>query len=191
VNFTPEEWKAHFGARWAEMVALKRRFDPDFISNPGFLPFEARPAEPEEVTMPLTFGSDAWARRLAAEINASSEYRNAGREVGRWLQRATCCWCSTRTTRSHPPIVVAEAGEGRLRRSRIPRRPHAPRSRLRPARSVHRLADILERKTLAAHGDPHRKDESRGGQDDPLEAHGAHRSLVACAAAIDTEFPRA
>ena len=41
VNFTPDEWKEHFGARWDEMVALKKRFDPDFILNPGFLPFEA------------------------------------------------------------------------------------------------------------------------------------------------------
>jgi hypothetical protein len=41
VNFTADEWKAHFGARWDEMVALKKRFDPDFILNPGFLPFEA------------------------------------------------------------------------------------------------------------------------------------------------------
>ena len=41
VNFTPDEWKEHFGARWAELVAMKRRYDPDAILNPGFLPFEA------------------------------------------------------------------------------------------------------------------------------------------------------
>jgi FAD/FMN-containing dehydrogenase len=39
VNFTADEWKAHFGARWDELVALKRRYDPDSILNPGFLPF--------------------------------------------------------------------------------------------------------------------------------------------------------
>lgn len=39
VNYTPEEWREHFGARWDEMVALKKRFDPDGILNPGFLPF--------------------------------------------------------------------------------------------------------------------------------------------------------
>ncbi len=41
VNFTPDEWKAHFGPRWDELVALKRRHDPDGILNPGFLPFPA------------------------------------------------------------------------------------------------------------------------------------------------------
>jgi cytokinin dehydrogenase len=43
VNFTPDEWKEHFGARWDELCALKRRYDPDAILNPGFLPFEAKP----------------------------------------------------------------------------------------------------------------------------------------------------
>jgi cytokinin dehydrogenase len=38
VNFAPDEWKEHFGARWNELVALKRRYDPDGILNPGFLP---------------------------------------------------------------------------------------------------------------------------------------------------------
>ncbi len=43
VNFTPDEWKEHFGARWDELCALKRRYDPDAVLNPGFLPFEAKP----------------------------------------------------------------------------------------------------------------------------------------------------
>ena len=43
VNFTADEWKEHFGARWDELVLLKRRYDPDAILNPGFLPFEAKP----------------------------------------------------------------------------------------------------------------------------------------------------
>jgi cytokinin dehydrogenase len=41
VNFTPDEWRAHFGPRWEELAALKRRYDPDGILNPGFLPFGA------------------------------------------------------------------------------------------------------------------------------------------------------
>jgi FAD/FMN-containing dehydrogenase len=43
VNFTADEWKEHFGARWDELVLLKCRYDPDAILNPGFLPFEAKP----------------------------------------------------------------------------------------------------------------------------------------------------
>jgi cytokinin dehydrogenase len=38
VDFTPEEWQAHFGERWAPFVAAKRRYDPDGILNRGFVP---------------------------------------------------------------------------------------------------------------------------------------------------------
>lgn len=41
VNFTAGEWKEHFGPRWGELAALKRRYDPDHLLNPGFLPFDA------------------------------------------------------------------------------------------------------------------------------------------------------
>jgi len=43
VNFTPDEWREHFGARWDELVALKRRYDPDSILNPGFVPWTPAP----------------------------------------------------------------------------------------------------------------------------------------------------
>jgi len=43
VNYTIDDWKAHFGPRWDELVALKRRYDPDAILNPGFLPFPDAP----------------------------------------------------------------------------------------------------------------------------------------------------
>ncbi len=45
VDFTPEEWREHFGAMWEPLVQAKRRYDPDAVLNPGFLPMdERRPA---------------------------------------------------------------------------------------------------------------------------------------------------
>ncbi len=41
VNFGADDWKEHFGPRWDELCVLKRRYDPDGILNPGFLPFPA------------------------------------------------------------------------------------------------------------------------------------------------------
>jgi len=38
IDFTPDEWRAHFGERWEPFVAAKRRYDPDGILNPGFVP---------------------------------------------------------------------------------------------------------------------------------------------------------
>jgi cytokinin dehydrogenase len=45
IEFDLAAWKAHFGPRWEWMKACKRRFDPDHLLNPGFVPDEAeRPA---------------------------------------------------------------------------------------------------------------------------------------------------
>ncbi len=44
ISFTPEEWREHFGPRWQELCAAKRKYDPDGLLNPGFVPFGA----PEE-----------------------------------------------------------------------------------------------------------------------------------------------
>ena len=38
VAFGEEEWKAHYGDAWSFFVESKRRFDPDGILNPGFVP---------------------------------------------------------------------------------------------------------------------------------------------------------
>jgi cytokinin dehydrogenase len=42
VDFTPEEWREHFGPLWETLVAAKRRYDPDGVLNPGFVPLDAR-----------------------------------------------------------------------------------------------------------------------------------------------------
>lgn len=38
VEFDAEEWREHFGARWEPWVEAKRRYDPEGILNPGFVP---------------------------------------------------------------------------------------------------------------------------------------------------------
>ncbi len=38
VDFTLEEWRAHYGPEWDRFVAAKRRWDPDGVLNPGFVP---------------------------------------------------------------------------------------------------------------------------------------------------------
>ncbi|HLQ66676.1 MAG TPA: FAD-binding protein [Candidatus Limnocylindrales bacterium] len=42
VDFTPEEWREHFGAMWEPLAQAKRRYDPDGVLNPGFLPLDQR-----------------------------------------------------------------------------------------------------------------------------------------------------
>jgi len=38
IDFDEAAWKAHYGERWAGFVAAKRKYDPDGILNPGFVP---------------------------------------------------------------------------------------------------------------------------------------------------------
>ncbi len=38
VDFNEEEWRAHFGAEWEFFAGAKRKYDPDGILNPGFVP---------------------------------------------------------------------------------------------------------------------------------------------------------
>ncbi|HZF13486.1 MAG TPA: FAD-binding protein [Thermoanaerobaculia bacterium] len=37
---TAEQWAQHFGDRWPQVVAAKRKFDPDGILAPGFIQYE-------------------------------------------------------------------------------------------------------------------------------------------------------
>ena len=141
--------------------------------------------------MALTFGTDAWADALAAEINASSEYRNAAvtwgdgfngnvllvfdadaklkatRSLLVRLTKGACHGATFVDGASHP-----DAGFG-----------------LRAPFAI--WQEILERKTLAATAILTGKLKVDGDKMTLLKHTGAHRSLVACAAAIDTEFPSA
>jgi FAD/FMN-containing dehydrogenase len=44
VAFDDEEWRAHYGETWRSFEEAKRRFDPDGILNPGFVPLRGTPA---------------------------------------------------------------------------------------------------------------------------------------------------
>lgn len=40
IDFDLDQWRDHFGAQWEPFCAAKRKYDPDGVLNPGFLPFE-------------------------------------------------------------------------------------------------------------------------------------------------------
>lgn len=44
VEFDEADWRAHFGAEWEFFRASKRKFDPDGVLNPGFVPLGPHPA---------------------------------------------------------------------------------------------------------------------------------------------------
>lgn len=40
IAFDPAQWKAHYGDLWPTVLALKKRYDPRRILNPGFVKYE-------------------------------------------------------------------------------------------------------------------------------------------------------
>ena len=40
INFDAAQWRAHYGEMWSTVVALKKKFDPRGLLNPGFVKFE-------------------------------------------------------------------------------------------------------------------------------------------------------
>ncbi len=40
IAFDQAQWRAHYGEQWANVVALKRKFDPARVLNPGFIKYE-------------------------------------------------------------------------------------------------------------------------------------------------------
>ena len=43
IDFTVDEWKAHYGDKWDWYAECKHRWDPDGLLNPGFVPLPAAP----------------------------------------------------------------------------------------------------------------------------------------------------
>jgi cytokinin dehydrogenase len=41
LDWTEDRWRGHFGDQWEPYCALKRKYDPDSILNPGFVAFPA------------------------------------------------------------------------------------------------------------------------------------------------------
>ena len=49
LDWTEDRWKNHFGDQWGPFTALKHKYDPHSILNPGFVPFPAAPADVRRV----------------------------------------------------------------------------------------------------------------------------------------------
>ena len=53
IDWPEERWREHFGDQWEPFCALKGKYDPDFILNPGFVPVPAAgPRKPRPAGVP-------------------------------------------------------------------------------------------------------------------------------------------
>lgn len=137
--------------------------------------------------MSLTFGSDAWAEALASEINGSSEYRNAAAKWGDGFNGNVILVFEADGASAKPQALLVELAKGLCQGASFVS-PTDPRAgfALRAPFSVWR--DILQRKSLAATAILTGKMMIDGDKMTLLKHTAAHRALITCAGAIDTEF---
>ncbi len=141
--------------------------------------------------MPLDFGTESWAKALADEINASSEYRNAAAKWGDGFNGNVLLVFEADANLRKTHALLVELAKGVCHdASFVPGTSH-PRAAfgLRAPFSVWK--DVLSRKTLAATAILTGKMKVEGDKMTLLKHTAGHRALIACAAALDTEFPQA
>jgi putative sterol carrier protein len=138
--------------------------------------------------MTLTFGTKAWADALVAEINGSSEYRNAAAKWGDGFNGNVVLVFDADASQKTTRALLVELAKGTCRGASFVDGVSHPAAGfgLRAPFAVWR--DVLTRKTLAATAILTGKMKIEGDKMTLLKHTAAHRALVACAAAIDTEF---
>jgi putative sterol carrier protein len=137
----------------------------------------------------LRFGSDAWAAALVAEINGSSEYRNAAAKWGDGFNGDVLLVFEADAAMPTARALLVELSKGACRGASFLAGASHPQAGfgLRAPFSVWR--DVLARKTMAATAILTGKMKVEGDTMTLLKHTQAHRALIACAAALDTEFP--
>jgi len=136
----------------------------------------------------LAFGSAAWASALVAEINASSEYRNAAAKWGDGFNGNVLLVFDADPTLPKTHALLVELAKGACAGASFVDGVAHPNAGfgLRAPFSVWK--DVLSRKMLAATAILTGRMKVEGDRMTLLKHTAAHRALVACAAALDTEF---
>ena len=134
------------------------------------------------------FGTGAWAAALVSEINASSEYRNAAAKWGDGFNGNVLLVFDADAALPDTRALLVELSKGAcLGAAFVEGSANAGAGfGLRAPFSVWR--DVLSRKTLAATAILTGKMKIDGDKMTLLKHTAAHRALISCAAAIDTEF---
>ncbi len=141
--------------------------------------------------MALTFGTEAWAAALVGQINGSSEYRNAAAKWGDGFNGNVLLVFDADAALPSTHALLVELSKGACVGASFV--PGVSDSRagfgLRAPFSIWR--DVLSRKLLAATAILTGKMKIEGDTLTLLKHTAAHRALISCAAALDTEFPSA
>jgi putative sterol carrier protein len=138
--------------------------------------------------MALTFGTEGWAEALASEINASSEYRNAAAKWGDGFNGNVLLVFDADATFPSTRSLLVRLSKGICAGATFVDGASHPDAGFGLKAPFAVWKDVFEGRTLAATAILTGKMKVEGDTMTLLKHTAAHRALVACAAAIDTEF---
>ncbi len=139
--------------------------------------------------MPIPFGSPEWAAAFVIEINASSEYRNAGARWGvGWNGNILLAFEADSALRQSLYLLV-RLSRGSSQGAEWVGAGHHPDAGFVLRAPFSLWKDILERRALAATAILTGAMKAEGDTVRLLRFAGAHRSLIHCAASLETAFP--
>ena len=138
--------------------------------------------------MALKFGTQEWADAVAAAINGSSEYRNAGKSWGAGFNGNILLAVEPDAQLAKGLNLLVRLSGGACQGAAFVDDPQHPEAgfALRAPYSLWR--DILERRTLAATAILTGRLKVDGDKMTLLKHTSAHRAMVGCCAGIETDF---
>jgi len=139
--------------------------------------------------MAMRFGTPEWCAALEAEINGSSEYRNAAARWGDGFNGNILLAFEADAALPKPLHLLLRLGRGRCEGAEFVPGPSHPSAGFSLRGPFRLWRDILERKTLAATAILTGKLRVEGEKLTLLKHAGANRALIHCTASVDTEFP--
>ena len=138
--------------------------------------------------MGIRFGSEEWARTLEAEINGSSEYRQAASSWGVGFNGNVLLAFEADASRARGTSLLIRLAEGECKGAEFSDEAGHPDAGFALRAPFSLWKDVFERKTMAATAILTGRMKVDGDKMTLLKHTAAHRALVACASSIDTDF---
>ncbi|HEX6852504.1 MAG TPA: SCP2 sterol-binding domain-containing protein [Candidatus Polarisedimenticolaceae bacterium] len=138
--------------------------------------------------MAIKFGTPEWAQLLVQEVNGSSEYRNAAAGWGDGYNGNVMLVIEPDAKLANGLNLLIRLSRGTCHGAEFTGDAHHPEAGFALRAPFSLWKDILERKSMAATAILTGKMKVDGDKMTLLRHTAAHRAMVSCCSAIDTDF---
>lgn len=138
--------------------------------------------------MAIKFGTPEWAQLLVKEVNGSSEYRNAGAAWGDGYNGNVLLVIEPDAKLATGLNLLIRLSKGTCHGAEFTGDARHPEAGFALRAPYSLWKDVLERKTMAATAILTGRMKVEGDKMTLLKHTAAHRAMVSCCSAIDTDF---